>query len=271
MLPEPTLRILLIGLTAATLALALSGTILWLLHRSYAQRIAVAYQLEKNKHGYEAALLQVRLEVQEQTFSHISREIHDNIGQKLSLVKLYFNTIQAPLPVPEQNRLGFALDVLSDTLEELRDLSHSMDSQYLERNGLIQDLAWELDLLRKSGQYRIEFQVNGEAWYMDSSKELVVFRMLQEAINNILRHAGANMIFVALHYEPNWLSIQLSDNGRGIPSDNPRGLGMEHMQRVTQLLGGSVAINSHHQKGTTIHFKIPQHEKATHLPGDSGG
>lgn len=271
MLPETTLQFLLMALTTCTLALAVSATILRFWQRHNCRSAALERWMQISQEGHEKALLQVQLEAQEATFSHISREIHDNIGQKLSLVKLYFNTITTPLPHQEQQRLGFALEVLSNTLEELRDLSHSMNSDYLARNGLVDDLRWEIDMLHKSGQFEINYQILGETVYMEASKELVVFRLLQEALNNVIRHAQARKINLVLQYDATWLHITLSDNGIGFKREEARGMGLQSMQRRLELLSGDMQIDTQQQQGTTLQLKIPLHEKATYVQRIPGG
>jgi two-component system NarL family sensor kinase len=265
MLPETTLHFLLMGLATSTLALAVSAAIISFWHSQRRRALELEHWMRPSEAGHEKALLQVQLEAQEATFSHISREIHDNIGQKLSLVKLYFNTITTPLPSQEKQRLGFALEVLSDTLDELRDLSHSMNSDYLARNGLVDDLRWEVDLLRKSGQFEVEYQILGEAIYMEASKELVVFRLMQEALNNVVRHAQARKINLQLEYAGAWLLITLSDNGIGFKREEARGMGIQSMQRRLALLSGELEIQTQAQQGTKIQLKIPLHEKANYI------
>jgi signal transduction histidine kinase len=140
-----------------------------------------------------------------------------------------------------------------------------MNSDYLARNGLVDDLRWEVDLLRKSGQFEVEYQILGEAIYMEASKELVVFRLMQEALNNVVRHAQARKINLQLEYAGAWLLITLSDNGIGFKREEARGMGIQSMQRRLALLSGELEIQTQAQQGTKIQLKIPLHEKANYI------
>ena len=140
-----------------------------------------------------------------------------------------------------------------------------MNSDYLARNGLVDDLRWEIDMLHKSGQFEIHYQILGETVYMEASKELVVFRLLQEALNNVVRHAQARKINLVLEYDEGWLQITLADNGIGFRREEARGMGLQSMQRRLELLSGEMQILTEEQQGTTLKIKIPIHEKATYV------
>jgi two-component system, NarL family, sensor kinase len=221
-------------------------------YQKYRQQYLQSFQ--QLKLGYEATLLQSQVEIQEQTLSHIAKEIHDNIGQQLTLAKLYLNTqlMEEPSPL-----LHSTVEILSGAIQELSSLSRSMGSQLLLDNGLISAVAEELKKLDTTKQYQTQLNITGEDVLLHANTELLLFRIVQEAINNIVKHAKANYITVALHYKTAKLTLQIGDNGCGFDtSQTYNGAGLRNIQLRTQMLAGTCNILS--EPGNTfITIQIP--------------
>lgn len=217
--------------------------------------------MEKLKHYHENDMLKSKLEIQEQTFQNISREIHDNIGQKLTLAKLHLNTLVLCGTTHEVQRVNDAVTMIGEAINDLSDLSRSMSSEIILSNGLIKGLEFEINQLNKTGLYNLKLLVVGEPVFLDTNAELILFRITQEALNNIMKHAGANSIIINLLYEHCNLTLTITDNGRGFLTDKHQfGNGLINMEKRATMLNGKFELHSKEGEGTSIKITIPIYE-----------
>lgn len=250
----------------------ISITFLMLLFISFIVAIVYKYQQKQNiyfkdlealKTSHHNALLQSQLEIQEQTIQNISREIHDNIGQKLTLAKLHLNTLNFSDNNISLLQVNDSVIMISEAIKDLSDISHSMSSEIILNNGLIKALEFEAAQLEKSGIYKINFSATGNPIFMNANTELVLFRIVQEALNNIVKHAGASVIDILLHYNTILLTMEIHDNGQGFDADMPRlGTGLLNIKKRAVILNGDLTINST-DRGTKIKIEIPLDESNT--------
>jgi two-component system, NarL family, sensor kinase len=250
-----------VGTFIIFLFLAFIFTIIFLYKRKQAR---LNRDMRILKLDHEKNLLSTQLEIQEQTFRNISQEIHDNISLSLTLAKLHLNSFNMKYRSVETELLESSIDLISKALVDLNDISKSMDSDLIESHGLIHAIEFETDLLRKIGQHQIEFTINGEPTYMESGKELIIFRMVQETCNNILKHADAKNIVICLNYQPLKLEIQISDDGKGFdPTEVSKNksvrnsAGLKNLHNRASIINGKTHIQSQTGKGTIITFEIP--------------
>lgn len=258
MLKAPSAFIIVFIVVSVILILAMAIFILMIIYR-YQQRQNIYFKgIETLKTSHENTLLQSQLEMQEHTFQTISREIHDNIGQKLTLAKLYLNTLNFADTAKVRLQINDSVDIIGETISELSDLSRSMSSEIIVNNGLIKALEFETAQLAKSGMYTINFSVTGNPVFVDTNTALVVFRMVQEALNNIIKHAAAFVIDINLHYTNNLLTVQIHDNGRGFNiAETRHGTGLQNIKKRATLLKGNITISSSAGEGTKIKIEIP--------------
>ncbi len=217
-------------------------------------------QLETIRSNYEKELLKSQLEMQEQTFQYISREIHDNIGQFLSLAKLHLNTLNFSNLEGSRKQVGHSIDLLTRALDDLRDLSQSLSSETIRNSGLINAIEWQVVQLRKLEMPRIIFDILGDYRFLDEQKEIFILRILQEAINNMIRHAEASRIEIILTYADNKLSLLMRDNGKGFdPSAirNKNSSGINNMMKRAKMIDAVFQIQSEGGTGTSISITIP--------------
>jgi signal transduction histidine kinase len=257
MLKAPTDYLIIFIILLVIVMLTLSLFIAIIIYRYQQKQNAYFKDLEALKKTYDSAMLQSQLEIQEQTFLNISREIHDNIGQKLTLAKLHLNTLSFSNIAQTALQVNDSVNMISEAINDLSDISHSMNSENILNNGLIKGLEFEVAQLSKSGLYNICLTVTGDTLFLDSQKELVVFRIVQEALNNIIKHANASIIKIKLHYSASILSLKISDNGAGFDQTNGNGSGIANMKKRTEMLAGKITVNSEVNAGTTIAINIP--------------
>jgi len=216
--------------------------------------------LELIKHGHEKNLLQSQVEVQEQTFQNISREIHDNINLSLTLAKLQLNTLDFSDKNKTLHLVSSSIDLLSKSIKDLSDLSKSMNADIIAEEGLIEALEIETKRISKTGMLEIHTEVSGNPVFLDAQKDLIIFRIIQEAFNNVIKHASAKKVRLELYYSSAYMIITVKDNGKGFDpneSCNRKGAGLKNMKTRAKLFNGDVNIESSPETGTKVIISIP--------------
>ncbi len=210
------------------------------------------------------ALLHTQIEIQEQTLKTIAQEIHDNIGQALSLAKLNLNTFPAISDAAIQTKLDDTKDLVSKAIVDLRDLSRSMHGDKINDLGLEEAIAGELKILKNTGQFSTNLQITGNTYRLQPQKEMILFRMVQEALNNAIKHSKATNIEVQLEYNDSYFRLAIVDDGVGF---NPAllqsaktGIGLKSMQNRAALIGGIFSVVSGIATGTVITIKLNSSE-----------
>jgi signal transduction histidine kinase len=207
---------------------------------------------------HENDKLKAQIQVQESTFQFISREIHDNIGQKLSLAKLHLNNLVNNSTIEENSMMNEIVQILSDSLNDLRDLSRSMSSEFIANNGLIKTIENEISQLNKSDQFDFKLTIIGDSIFLKQEKDVFLFRIVQESLANIIKHAEATQIQIKLYYTKKHLQIEIIDNGVGfIPSEKSDSNGIKNISSRAKLLDGVAEFISVPGKGTIVKVKIP--------------
>lgn len=213
---------------------------------------------------FSQTLLQTQLEIQEQTLNTISQEIHDNIGQVLSLAKLNIGTMDIQQPEELLQKIDDSKQLVAKAIQDLRDLSKSLHTGYVQQMGLFKAIEYELDMLTKAGKHKTTLTLNGEPFRFDSQKELIIFRMVQEILNNIIKHANASAIGVNTEFAPAYFSLTITDNGEGFdsrPLEEPGninfGLGIKNMHNRAKLIGAAFTLSSTTGTGTTVQIILP--------------
>lgn len=218
---------------------------------------------QKLRNEYEETILQTQLEIQEQTLKTISEEIHDNIGQALSLAKLKLNTLKYDQPDLLVEKINDSRELVSKAIRDLRDLSRSLNTDSIASMGLVRAIELELELFRKSG-FQTTLYTEGEVRKMEPQQELILFRIVQESLNNIIKHADAKIIRVTALYTATELDLQVEDDGKGadpeqldMDGNSYKSLGLRNMSNRAGMIGGSFAIHSVPGNGTIIKLNIP--------------
>ena len=226
----------------------------------YQQRQNHHFQnMEELKIIYDHANLESRIEMQEQTFQNISREIHDNIGQKLALAQMQLNTITYNSVEKTSDQVSSVTAIISKIFDDLRDISRSLSSEIISQNGLIAAIEFEILQINKTASYDFQFNVNGDTFFLKDETELVLLRVIQEALHNVIKHAEASKINITLDYSKEALKLSVSDNGKGFDCNgiNLIGTGIRNIKKRIELLKGSCIVKSNSLTGTQIIIEIP--------------
>ncbi len=224
------------------------------------------YQKEKQQiqFQFQQDLLRTQLEIQEQTLKNISQEIHDNVGQVLSLAKLNLNTMDITKKEQLQDKIDNTLSQVSKAINDLRDLSKSFNTDNITAIGLVKAIGYELEMIKKTDFLKTEFINNGIWKKLEPQKELILFRIVQEALHNIIKHAGAKTAKVSANYTDKELELQIADDGKGFDlsplsqeGETGFGLGLRNMQNRAKLIGADITMNSRAGEGTLVKIILP--------------
>lgn len=227
-----------------------------LYQRRYYRHIKEKQLLETH---YTQQLLQSQLEMQEQTFNSISQEIHDNVGQVLSLAKVQLN-IMAQQKAYNENMVADVKESVGKAMTDLRDIAKSLNSDRIRDASLPEITALELQRISRAGIMIATLQTEGEEHHLRSQNKLIVFRIIQEALHNSIKHSAATTIEVRFLYSLTDLTIHIADNGIGFDMEllsKKDGLGLKNMINRAALIGGNAKIESSINKGTFITLSCP--------------
>lgn len=217
------------------------------------------FEEKKNMQAmYERQLLEIRLEIQEEVFDAISREIHDNVGQLLSLVKVQLNILNRDQDI-NQELIKEIKANLGQVMNDLRHMARNLNSDYLLQLTLSEATRQVLQRVESVGIVTAKLVVIGEERSIGEQKKIIVFRMIQESIQNILKHAQAQTVRVHIRFEECTAEIIIEDDGVGFDTtlNVSKGLGLQNMTKRAMLTGGSVKFDSIIGRGTTIAITIP--------------
>lgn len=226
------------------------------------QKRALAFKSEKQliESKFKEELLQTQIEIQEQTFKTISQEIHDNIGQTLSLARFNLNRIdQSRLVETDGEKVLDAEELVGRAINDLRDLSRVLNTEKIAALGLLKALEIELNNLRKAGSIKTTLEVFGTPITLDPQKELILFRICQEALQNVIKHASATVIKVKATYTHQVCELVISDNGKGFETSsvNIFSSGLQNMESRARVVATTFDIRSSVNNGTQITLLIP--------------
>ncbi|NEU09162.1 sensor histidine kinase [Flavihumibacter sp. R14] len=246
--------------SGAALFICLAGFIIYFIFLYRSKQLKNQREKEAIKAHYDKELLRSELEIQESTLNHVSREIHDNIGQVLSFVKLSLGATKDLSDNEKQVRIEESRDLISHVINDLRDLSKSLSYETVAAKGLVTTLQAELERINRSGNYIIEFDISGNNFPLGQKRELVIFRIFQESMQNILKHSEANRLKINLDYSPEMFNLKIHDDGIGFSPgnvDTPEGSGLRNMKSRAKLIGATLSITSSPGKGCIINVNLP--------------
>jgi len=241
--------------------IAVFGVLMMLLIVGFFVLFIFKYRSRQVEHKREKEILaaemtRAQFEIQEQTIHNISMEIHDNIGQTLTLAKLQINSME-----PENliERKAQSRELITRAVQSLRDLSKSMNGDYVLELGLEASIERELNMVSASGTFETSFEDKGPEIILTEQTEVILFRCIQETINNAVKHSMGTKISVDVERNVHQMKISVTDNGVGISEDPVKGLGLHNLERRIKIIGGKMLIDKGNKKGTNLIFTLPTH------------
>jgi signal transduction histidine kinase len=210
------------------------------------------------RHEYVRELLNAQIEIQNEMFRTFSFEIHDNVGQQLSLSKIHLSSIKGSLDDSTSQKVDDACALISQSLSDLRDLCRHSTVEIIRSTSLVSALQMQLKSIENTRRIHTELDVSEGLPELDENASLILYSMLQETINNITSHAQATRILVRLHAnERRWIA-DVIDNGLGFKYNAKSiGEGLKKLHNRARLIGADIRINSQPVIGTRVCVSIP--------------
>ena len=251
----------------------LMGTVLALLLVVFIFTIFLLYQRKKQKQEqelvmlkkqYEQELLRSQLEIQESTLKTIAQELHDNIGQVLSVIKLWMASAPIEKEHPAYEGVQNSREMLNKVIFDMSDLTKSLHTDRITDIGLTEAIRFDVEAVRRTGLLKINFSASGREYHFAEQKAIFLFRMYQEMMNNILKHSKAGNVNVSINYSTDYKFVmKVEDDGRGFDMERKRrdtnsssGLGLRNMINRARLIGAEISIQSKPEKGTKISVEL---------------
>ncbi|MGC4102477.1 sensor histidine kinase [Ferruginibacter sp.] len=208
------------------------------------------------KEQFNTALLRTRLQVQQDTFASLGGELHDNIGQLLSTAKMFIGITERELAEPPLTLLT-ANETLDKAIRELRDLSRSLNTDNLQEFDLYKNLAADIRRINSAGAFRIKLHCASTVLPAVAEQQFILYRLLQEGIQNVIKHAAAKNLYINISHYNNSISATLRDDGKGFNIHRKAsGIGIKMMRQRARILGGKIEWRSS-VKGTQLHIVFP--------------
>lgn len=209
------------------------------------------------KQEQDIALLKALVTGEEKERSRIARELHDGLGGILAAAQMHLSTLNTP-QISDQQKLTQSAQLVSSAAEETRRIAHNMLPETLLRLGLDEALKEYSRTITDSKLLEVEYESIGIKARLEASSELAIYRVIQELVNNIIKHAKASHALIQLHQHNNTLSITIEDNGHGFDTKASQkdGIGLANIKSRINFLNGSLNIKSDKEKGTSVYIEI---------------
>ena len=211
------------------------------------------------------------MQIQDEERRRIARELHDSTGQKLAVVKLHLDTMAKSLETKTHaSKMKESSQLIDDAFREVRTISQLLHPPLLDETGLASAARWLVDGFSERAKIQVELKISGNLARMPQPVELALFRVIQESLSNIHRHSGAKKARILLAQTPQAVTLEIHDDGKGLPKDllsgsclrmNRVGVGILGMNERLSQLGGSLEISAE-KNGTTVRAVIPIQQAA---------
>jgi signal transduction histidine kinase len=253
-------RQLYLFLAATLIAIVLTSLYLIRANRQLFARLA---ELSEQR----SDLAQKLISTQESALRHISRELHDEFGQVLTAIgsMLCRAAKQAGEGSPLHQDLKEVQEIAQSTLNNIRMLSQALHPVLLEEAGLESTLDWYIPTVGRQAGIELHYEKSGKPFPVETGAGVHIYRVLQEALNNVSRHSGARDAWIRLKYQADSLELQVEDHGTGFVAEKmQRGIGLVAMRERAELIGGTLAITPRPQGGTSVCLQIPREKVESH-------
>jgi len=247
-------RQLYIFLAATLIAIVLTSLYLTRSNRQIFARLA---ELSEQR----SDLAQKLISTQESALRHISRELHDEFGQVLTAIGSMLGRAgkHAPEGSPLRDDLKEVQEIAQSTLNNIRTLSQALHPVLLDEAGLESTLDWYIPTVGRQTGLALHYEKTGQSFPVETSAGVHIYRVLQEALNNVSRHSGASDAWIWLRFLPDSLELEVEDHGKGfVAAKMQRGIGLVAMRERAELIGGTLAISPRPQGGTKVRLQIPR-------------
>jgi signal transduction histidine kinase len=260
---EKLSEVTLILFGSASIILLLTGLIVLSLFINQKRKYRFRQEKSEMKNNFDRELLRSHLEIQSQAFETISRELHDNVGTLISIAIVHIRSLDIGIHGNEQQKLTEADSLLNEAMVTLRDISKSINPENIKRLGWQKSFIAELDRIRKTNLFIVHYSEEGDPFTIELQKQIIIFRILQETLNNIVKHSGGTHINVNICFSNSGVIITIKDDGKGFQQEltdlSMQGAGIKNMRARAAMLPATLDIESRAEAGTvvTLTYKEP--------------
>lgn len=213
-------------------------------------------EIEIKNEIHQKELLATQLEIQQATMQQIGRELHDNIGQKLTLVSLYTQQLLYENKVPEvSERIDQVSQIINQSLQDLRSLSKTLTDDNISQKEIVTLIQEEVDNTNAFKKCTVHFEHNFKQLDLGFVHKNVLLRITQEFIQNSIKHADCKNIFITLNTSEDYLwELNIKDDGIGFDKSNIKsnGIGLTNMKNRAEIIGADFSFESQENWGTTL-------------------
>ncbi len=250
---KDTLNYILIGSAAALFVLSLLTYLAYKQKQKLQQQRINELETEKKLTATEAVL-----KGEEQERTRLAKDLHDGLGGMLSGIKYSFANMKGNLVMTAENAQAFerSMDMLDSSIQEMRRVAHNLMPEALVKFGLNTSLKDFCNNINNTGALQVTYQpVNFDDANVSQTTAITIYRIVQELINNTVKHAGASHAIVQLSHTGNTISLTVEDDGKGFDTSvlqSSKGIGWTNIQHRVAFLKGKLDVNSHPGKGTSV-------------------
>ncbi len=259
--------------TAEIISLTIAITTIFLIIvGAFAVRYVFLYQKKKFRHRQEVTdmreafsntLLQSKLEIQEQTLDHVAKELHANIGHLVSLVQIGLEELAVQTSGKAKENTLEMQGLTKQLFSELKAINGSLNTDHIMHIGFVQALNNELTRLGSKKKYLVTFTKNGLEFRLRPEDEIILFRLCQEVLNNIVKHAQAKSIRITLNYSHPSFILEIADDGKGFntkealeQSGEKVSTGLINIQKRAKYINATASVESSPGKGTRFTISL---------------
>lgn len=226
------------------------------------RKIKFLSEQKEAKQRFDKEIIKSRLETQEQTLQNISWELHDNVGQLLSVAKMQLNIVQSNLTEDKKAIVKETGDIISKSLQEIRSLSKLLNPEVIKNIGLHEAIHLEINRFNRLNFMDATFSIKGELIPINKKDEIILFRIVQEFISNSVKHSKTKKMEVTATYNTNTLVITIQDYGVGFNENTVKnGSGLLNMKSRAKLINTEFYLKSKKNKGVSLTLTYPLRKK----------
>ncbi len=247
---EKEIQWFLIIFSIIAFCLALTVILLFAIFQKRKNKLLKEQQDAENR--FREEIIETQVEIREETLRNISWELHDNIGQMLTLAKIQLMNAEESSP-----GLTEASETIAKSLTELRSLSKLINPDTFKKLSLVEALKLEIERFNRMKYLTASLTFSEETFELDNKVEVIIFRMLQEFFTNTIKHSKATQLSVNVEYDNNTLSIKAEDNGVGFDTvsiEEHKGIGLTNIKSRAQLINADALIVSKKEEGTQFYL-----------------
>lgn len=222
------------------------------------RKIKYLFRQQEQEQLFKQEIIRAQLETREQTLQNISWELHDNVGQLLSVAIMQLNMVLPKTNGQSNDILQETLEILTNSLQEIRSISKVLNTEYIKNIGLCEAIKNELKRLNKLKRIETTLKQNSDCEAIDQTHQIILFRILQEFLSNSIKHSKSSKLDVAINYTDKFLELSAIDNGIGFDeTEITRGSGLINMETRAKLIGCEFNLSSRKNEGVKLALTYP--------------